>query len=247
MDVVETMGPTKKLVPVKATKAEHDQHHWDIIVDDIDICLHEFRYRHLARIPSIVLRNSKSKVLHFEDVPRRVGVGSGGGTTVVSDSTEETKHMADFTTSFRALPNAPSHFARMSLTSVEFRIGANLLVCINGKKICGEIRRTERELSAAFLSYDGYPSEYDEFQPFERLRVIVGGEGGAQVMPDDLKPGSVVMNRWGAQNDVSALAMLSPLFRRPDSHDIKGVSSNCAVHDDPALRPSWAGVGRRHH
>jgi len=189
----------------RALRDHNESHDWEIVVDDIDVCLHEFRYRNASRIPPIKLRTSRetSKLLHFEDFANKLGVDTGGEATVVSDFTEEESGQpSDFATTFQSLPNAPTNLMeRGSFSSAELRIGDTVDVGLNGKKLRGSVLQKECELNAAFLSYEGYPSEYDEFQPYERLRVPVGGEGVAEVLPDDVKPGAVVLNRWGAKSE----------------------------------------------
>ena len=65
----------------------------------------------------------------------------------------------------------------------------------------GKIIEIEEKMDAAYLSYDGYPSVYDEYQPYSKIRTSVGGES-VEVKPADVKRGTKVLNRWGETGEV---------------------------------------------
>ena len=65
----------------------------------------------------------------------------------------------------------------------------------------GKIIAIEDEMKSAYLSYDGYPSIYDEYQPYSKIRISVGGES-VEVKPTDVKVGATVLNRWGDTGEV---------------------------------------------
>jgi hypothetical protein len=79
-----------------------------------------------------------------------------------------------------------------------------VIVKLQKREILGKILKIEEDMNAAYLSYDGFPSIYDEYQPFETLRISVGGES-LPVAYDQIKKGIKVLNRWGEAGEVSLI------------------------------------------
>ena len=203
---------------------------WAMMVDDIDVCLHEFRFRNDEKIPPIRLKPLKLQgemTSRFFDTPqRKLGSDSGsstqdsGGETNdeavggVSQSTSAQITFRDggagFSAAFRALPKAKDEEkgGLLGLNWQSVQAGVEVFVNLNGRRVRGSVIRCKKGCSAAYLTYEGYPSEYNEFQPYERLRVPIGGEGAAMILPDHVRPGIVVLNRWGSHSEVSVLSSI---------------------------------------
>ena len=190
-----------------------DRKQWDIIVDDIDMCLHEFRYRRMAKIPAFRPRLSKAgendrllrNVSHDHPVNLKE-TNSTPDVSVVSDSAEETAAPVmvkdtDIVKAFRLLPRILPDTPGIS-PDIELHANDSISIRMQGKRIDGIILRIEPQMKAALLSYEEYPSLYDEYQPYERLRLPISGEAGAEIKPDDVKPGLRVVNRWGDVGEV---------------------------------------------
>jgi hypothetical protein len=77
-----------------------------------------------------------------------------------------------------------------------------VIVKLQKREILGKILKIEEDMNAAYLSYDGFPSIYDEYQPFDTLRMSVGGES-LPLVYDQVKMGTKVVNRWGEGGEVS--------------------------------------------
>jgi hypothetical protein len=114
----------------------------------------------------------------------------------------------DLEKQFLLLPNIPAHERDSSLSGdVELTKGDCVTIHLLGKSIKGRILHIEPEMNAALLSYEEYPALYDEYQPYERLRVPVSGEAAEEIRPNDVKPGLVVVNRWGNLGEVRVALM----------------------------------------
>lgn len=178
---------------------------WDKITKDVDMCLHEFRHRLMPKIPRFRPRRIKDP----KSVPLRLNV-SDQYPAVIRDSEDEDSTPVvvfgnDLEKQFFNLPNVQAHERDSSLSGdVELNKGDCVTIQLLGKSIKGRIFDIKPEMNAALLSYEEYPEIYDEYQPYDSLRVPVSGEAADEIRPNDVKPGLVVVNRWGSLGEVSA-------------------------------------------
>ena len=85
----------------------------------------------------------------------------------------------------------------------EIQTADHVVVRFQKREALGTIIGIEQRMNAAYLSYEGFPSIYDEYQPYEKLRISVGGERSVEVGPLKVKEGALVLNRWGDTGEVS--------------------------------------------
>jgi len=189
---------------VKSLQAEHD---WNILVDDVDVSLHEFRYRHHDKVPHFKPRRCKlflgNKLLHRPGTMTSTKGGcststttnKSAGNTNDSNPMQAVAYDTDLEKSFLELPSVPDSSATSVLIDPSLvTVGDTVCVRLCGKKVSGSILRIESQMSVAFLSYDEYPALYDDFQAYESLRSPVTG---AEVRPEDIKAGLAVIHRDG--------------------------------------------------
>jgi hypothetical protein len=87
--------------------------------------------------------------------------------------------------------------------SMQLFSGAQIIVRYQGKRIKGKIINVVEQMKAAYISFEGYGSCYDEYQAFECLRTPMTGDFSVGVNMGCVKEGSVVLNRWGENGEVS--------------------------------------------
>lgn len=192
-----------KLPPIAAAAApsfgtNRVEHDWKVLVDDIDICLHEFRYRKLDRIPRFRsrLETLKDKAPLMEHGRDEQSADSQSG----ADATIEV-YATDIESAFLHLPYASTPKCKDKALATTFDKDDDVVVHLQGRRVEGTIVEICTDLDVAYLSYDGYPVCYDEYQPFEKLRSSFGGDMAVEIPREDVKPGIVVMVRWGDHGD----------------------------------------------
>jgi hypothetical protein len=84
----------------------------------------------------------------------------------------------------------------------EIRTSDHVIVSLQKREALGTVVAIEERMHAAYLTYDGFPSMYDEYQPYERLRLSVGGES-VELSANEIKEGKKVVNKWGETGEVS--------------------------------------------
>ena len=86
----------------------------------------------------------------------------------------------------------------------EIRTSDHIVVRLQKREALGTVVAIEEKMHAAYLTYDGFPSIYDEYQPYEKLRLSVGGEN-VELSADAITEGKKVVNRWGETGEVSCI------------------------------------------
>jgi hypothetical protein len=181
---------------------------WDQLTDDIDMCLHEFRYCRMLKTPRFRSRRGNA----VKRVPLRLSAADQYP-AAISDSADEDSspvivYANDLERQFLSLPNIPADERDISLPGgVSLAINDCVSIHLMGKSIKGRILQIVPEMNAALLSYEEYPALYDEYQPYERLRVPVDGELGVGISPNAVRPGLAVVNRWGNLGQVRDSSM----------------------------------------
>lgn len=177
-------------------------HDWNILVDDVDMCLHEFHYRRVAKIPTF--RPRRGKALQ-NALKGGVGYRRAGGQMKV-EAGPIVAYNTDLDRAYLALRSAsvPSDASGLDATGIERLVkGSKVVARLEQKRVKGTILQIEPSLHAAYLSYEDYPSLYDEYQPYELLRVPTNyGGGGAEVRHEEVVPGLIVLNLVGEKKEV---------------------------------------------
>lgn len=86
-------------------------------------------------------------------------------------------------------PNASKDKVGESLIG-ELKAGDKISVKLEQKFVKAEVVEIVPQMKSAYLSFEDYPSLYDEYQPYELIRLPTG----AEIPPEDVKPGLVVID-----------------------------------------------------
>eukprot|EP00978_Attheya_sp_CCMP212_P047266 scaffold421287_cov61-Attheya_sp.AAC.2 len=172
---------------------------WNVLVQDLDLCLHEFRYRRLEKIP--ILRHQKIKALN-NPLPAAV-IQQEAETVMVHNDTKNENNFApvvaydtDLENGYMSLPKLGGSMAlHQVLDPQSLQQGDVVRVQLGKRHAKGWILSVEPNVHAAYVSYEDYPSLYDEFQPCELLRTPSAWGIHAEIPQDSVKPGMVVMNK----------------------------------------------------
>lgn len=182
---------------VKGAAPEVLEHNFGMLVDDVDMCLHEFRYRRSVTIPPFkacrvkALKNTLSGGSRKGVIKRDMSkFGIGSKPVVAFNTSLENNYMslvnADLDKHF---PHAARDKAGESLIG-ELVAGDKISVKLEQKCVKAEVVEILQHMKSAYLSFEDYPSVYDEYQPYGLIRLPTG----AEIPPEDVKPGLVVID-----------------------------------------------------
>ena len=150
--------------------------------------LHEFQHRRQQKIPR-----------HRP----RPAVDTSIDTTMLRDGTRPLASTCghELERAFCGLPSLPAKDRGLVLQE-DMGIFENCSVTVHfeGKAINGTILHVEPQMEAAKLSYEGYPSVFDEYLPYDRLRDT---SCGVEVKAEDVKPNLRVVSKCGSVGEVS--------------------------------------------
>lgn len=176
-----------------------EEHNFGMLVDDIDMSLHEFRYRNSRTVPLFKQRRKKTLTNTLSgassgrtDVIKRdvSKFQHGSNPVVVFNTSLENNYMslvnADISKNF---PNASKMKVGESLIG-ELVPGEFIYVKLEQKHVKAEVVEMLPQMKAAYLSFEDYPSLYDEYQPYDFLRL----PNMAEIPAEDVKDGLVVID-----------------------------------------------------
>ena len=177
-------------------KLEPELHDFRVLADDIDMCLHDYRYRESKEIPQLkarkgkVLTNTLSKGARKNCVIRDLNKFIvDNKPVVVFNSSLENNYMSLCNADVeKHYPLAKKHKVGDALIS-NLAIGDLLAVKLEQKCVKAEVLEVIPQMKAAYISFEDYPSVYDEYQPFDLLRLPSRDE----IPHPDIKPGLVVL------------------------------------------------------
>ncbi|KAL7487872.1 hypothetical protein ACHAW6_013472 [Cyclotella cf. meneghiniana] len=173
------------------------EHCFSTLVDDVDMCLHEFRFRKMKTIPPFKARQGKAL---------KNTIGKGGRKDVIKTDLSkfeiEGKPVVAFNTllevNYMSLRGADVDklYPRASREKngeklmKELSVGDLVNVKLEQKVVKAEVLELVSQMHSAYLSFEDYPSVYDEWQPTSLLRLPTRDE----ISPGDIKPGLVVID-----------------------------------------------------
>ena len=174
-------------------------HDFGLLAADIDLCLHDYRYRESKVIPTLKTRKSKVLTNTLSKGVRKNCVGRDLNKFMIDD-----KPVVIFNSSlennYMSLPNADvdKHFPLAEEDKVgeslirNLTIGDMISVKMCQKCVKGEVLDIIPQVKAAYISFEDYPSVYDEYQPFDLLRC----PSRVEIPQHDIKPGIVVLGEF---------------------------------------------------
>jgi hypothetical protein len=160
-------------------------------------CLHEFRYRQSKIIPPFkarrgkALKNTLSGGSRKDVIKRDMSKFGVGSKPVVAFNTSlENNYMSLVTADIsKHFPHAARDKVGESLIA-ELVPGDKISVKLEQKHVKAEVVEILPQMKSAYLSFEDYPSVYDEYQPYGLIRLPTG----AEIPPEDVKPGMVVID-----------------------------------------------------
>lgn len=173
-------------------------HDFSVLAGDIDVCLHDYRYRESKKIPEFksrrkgkLLQNTLSKGVRKNCIGRDL-------TKFQIDNKPVVIFNSPLENNYMSLPNADveKHYPSAKKNKVgeslvengSLAVGDMLAVKLEQKCIKAEVLEVISQMKAAYLSFEDYPSVYDEYIPFDLLRLPSGDE----IKAGDVKSGLVV-------------------------------------------------------
>jgi hypothetical protein len=202
-------------------------HDFSVLAADIDVCLHDYRYRESKKIPEFkprrkgkLLQNTLSKGVRKNCIGRDL-------TKFQIDNKPVVIFNSPLENNYMSLPNADveKHYPSAKKNKVgeslvesdSLAIGDMLAVKLEQKCVKAEVLEVISQMKAAYLSFEDYPSVYDEYIPFDLLRLPSGDE----IKAGDVKSGLVVKDLSNTNVRLVLLLLLtfSPL----------GFGLNCAL------------------
>jgi Cupin-like domain/Chromo (CHRromatin Organisation MOdifier) domain len=139
---------------------------WYTLLKDTDCTLHDFNCRDLPSKPPFRFRGATSASGRVHKWPLEIALDKLPAVLESVDCIPQSHNLA-----------------------IESRVE----VRFHGRRVEGVVKRIELAKQTAFLCFDGFPSVYNEYQPFEALRAPVAGESCTEIPPGDVIPGKVVI------------------------------------------------------
>eukprot|EP00533_Pseudo-nitzschia_delicatissima_P011806 CAMPEP_0197272912 /NCGR_PEP_ID=MMETSP1432-20130617/10563_1 /TAXON_ID=44447 /ORGANISM="Pseudo-nitzschia delicatissima, Strain UNC1205" /LENGTH=473 /DNA_ID=CAMNT_0042738517 /DNA_START=31 /DNA_END=1452 /DNA_ORIENTATION=- len=202
-EIVKGQNPSSPVVS-SSVHIDGNGSSWQELVDDVDICLHEFRYRFNRKIPSFKRRRSTGKkILALPAMPFRgkskpsekeLYQGRNGPVVAFDCPTDR---------GFLALPKASSEISPEDRKKVDDAIdsiveGEDIVVRIEGRKCPARVTEVLANVRVAWMSFEDLPSLYNDFCPCDVLRTSsVGGSCLAEPLPEEIKPGKLFVCLMG--------------------------------------------------
>jgi len=202
-------GPSSQTAKIDGSKEQV----WSVMVEDIDYCLHEFRYRFSKNVPKLPNRRARGKKRFAMSAPlMRAKRDDAANITVYNgyqriENDDEGDPILSFSTNlergYTLLSRAPPGLTESDRKDLDadissLSVGDEITVQVQ-KKMCQASVLEARKCYAAYLSYEDYPALYDEFLPCDLLRDT--RENKSDVPLDQLKPGKVVIGLVGEKRD----------------------------------------------
>ncbi len=202
-ELVKGTNPSSDAVS-SSVQIDGDAKLWQSLVDDIDVCLHEFRYRFNSKIPPFKLRRSVGKkILALPALPFR-GKAKPSEMEMTQGRKEPIVAFECATDrGFLALPKAPLHILPEEREKVIDQVnsivaGDQITVRILERKCIATVLGVIQNARAALMSFEDLPLLYDDYVPFDLLRIpSVGGSCLVEPIPEEVKPGRLFVSLIG--------------------------------------------------
>ena len=177
---------------------------WQNLVDDVDVCLHDFRYRLNSKMPPFKSRRSiGKKILALPALPFRgkakpseMEMTQGGNEPVVAFECPTDR-------GFLALPKAPTEILPEERTKIAEQLttivkGDQTTVRILGRKCIARVQAVVENALAAFMSFEDLPLLYNDYVPLDLLRIpSVSGSCLVEPTPEEVKQGKILVSLVG--------------------------------------------------
>eukprot|EP00536_Pseudo-nitzschia_multiseries_P015961 jgi/Psemu1/219700/e_gw1.988.10.1 len=229
LQIRQTVKGTNPSAPVvcSTVKIDGDAEIWQSLVDDVDVCLHEFRYRFNQKIPSFKRKRSIGrKILAMPALPFR-GKAKPSDTELYQGRNEPVVAFeCPSDRSFLSLPKADAPDSDGTITPERRKLldesiasiaaGDEIDVRIEGRKCPAVVTEVYAEARAAWMSFEDLPSLYNDFVLLDHLRLSsVAGSCLVEPKPEDIEPGKLLVCHMGRDEyrGVVQFVKTGPMFR----------------------------------
>jgi hypothetical protein len=191
---------------LSAVKIDGDMEIWQKLVDDIDITLHEFRYRFNKKLPAFrKKRLVGKKILALPALPFR-GKAKPAKLSEITGRNNEPVVAFECPTDrgFLSLSKAPT-----SIPTAEERknvtddidlvaVGDTIMVRIEGRQCSGKLMEVASDMHVAYMSFEDLPSLYNDYLPCDLIRIpSVGGSCLVEPPLEEIQPGKLMIGLIG--------------------------------------------------
>jgi len=156
-----------------------DVSHWTGMVRDIDMALHNFRYRnHESKPPfrPFTGRRETSKV----------------GQSVGAMSSQQSKPVG-LEADIACLPLVAESYSSPTFGAESLCVDSRVEVRLHGHRVTGVIKEVVEAMQAALLEFDEFPPVYSEYYPRRGLFMPVSGDSCTEIRPKDVHVGKPVI------------------------------------------------------
>ena len=134
--------------------------------------------------------------------------GSGAKDNIAADA-PIVAFESEMETAWTCLPQAislsVSEKQRLVVEIDKLDPGSRIAVDMMGRKCTAEVVEICEGMRAVYMSYEDYPKLYNEYLPFDRLRMpSIGGGTLTDMNPENIRPGSLAIALVGEKRDVSS-------------------------------------------
>jgi hypothetical protein len=196
------------------TKDEDVFRSWPHVVRDIDQTIHEFEYRHVTPLPKFQARGERKteSSVSSSDNHDAAGILMKLQMRPVQKTKPVNCDTALFESSFEELPKVqPFEEGCVIPDSIKLQVNDEVFVRFHGKRAQGSIIQIVDQMRAFCVSYEEFPSFYDEFQPETDIEHQQEGPGNgdssssnaADEVGDIVAAHQVVRCRLGGKGEVS--------------------------------------------
>lgn len=196
-EIVKGKKPSAQVIS-SSVNIDGDSSMWQNLVDDVDMCLHEFRYRFNQKIPSFKPRRSiGKKLLALPSLPFRGKYKPNKNELTQGRNEPVIAFECPTERGFLALPKAPSEISPEDREKINDAIdsivvGDDIMVNIEGRKCPARVKEVMTNSRVARVTFEDLPSLYDDFVPCDVLRTSsVGGSCLEEPPLEEIKPGKL--------------------------------------------------------
>jgi len=197
-----------------SSKIDGGKEPWFAMVEDIDYCLHEFRFRYSKDVPPLSFSRPRGKKrFALPSTLMRSKRDDAANVTVYNgyqrvENNEDGSPILAFSTDLERgyillskAQSAMSDEERQALMEEVSRlsVGDTIMVKVKNKMCDAVVKEIRQRDTAVFMSYESYPALYDEYLPASLLREAIGGK--SEVPLNDLKPGKIVIGLVGDKRE----------------------------------------------
>ena len=191
---------------LSAVKIDGDMEIWQKLVDDIDITLHEFRYRFNKKLPAFRKKRLVGKKILALPAMAFRGKAKPAKLSEITGRNNEPVVAFECPTDrgFLSLSKEPAIIATAEERKVVtddidlVAVGDKIMVRIEGRQCSGKLIEVASDMHVACMSFEDLPSLYNDYIPCDLIRIpSVGGSCLVEPPLEEIKPGKLMIGLIG--------------------------------------------------